>query len=100
MGASTKDSTPVFLEIDYTGPKGSTSFSQKLTPLPPKYTTEAKTAYLVNLRLSITEMQGKVNQLLTAQMERDNQDTNGGAAAVDNAKEEENYGEEVVDDSL
>ncbi|KAK7428814.1 hypothetical protein QQZ08_004739 [Neonectria magnoliae] len=54
-----------------------------------------KTAYLAALRAAVTEAQAEINKELTSRME---QDKARDAAAVDNAKEEENYGEEVQED--
>ncbi|KPM45787.1 hypothetical protein AK830_g835 [Neonectria ditissima] len=54
-----------------------------------------KTAYLAALRAAVTDAQAQINKELTARME---QDKARDAAAVDDAKEEENYGEEVQED--
>ncbi|KAI1759090.1 hypothetical protein GGR53DRAFT_178070 [Hypoxylon sp. FL1150] len=76
------------------------------TPLaPPKdpSSTEQKTAYLRSLRDAVSDLQSRVNSELTGRME-DEASSLGGAAAgkkgkgVDEAAEEENYGEEVVED--
>ncbi|KAH7149776.1 hypothetical protein B0J13DRAFT_620131 [Dactylonectria estremocensis] len=58
-----------------------------------------KTSYLASLRSAVTEAQAQINKELTSRMEEDN----ARAAAskngvVDDAKEEENYGEEVQED--
>jgi len=74
--------------------------------LPAIQTTSAKerTAYLGALRSGVTEMQERINKELTARMEEDNlktkeaSDGKGKAVVVDEKKEEDNYGEEVVEE--
>jgi hypothetical protein len=66
-------------------------------------TVESKTKYLSELRQSVISMQGQINRELTARMEEDKARDASAAAAngariVDDEKEEENYGEEVVED--
>lgn len=56
-----------------------------------------RTAYLAALRASITDAQDQINAFLTQKMEEDNAKV-GAASTEDDAKAEENYGEEVVDD--
>jgi hypothetical protein len=61
-----------------------------------------KKAYLSELRGLITLVQAEVNVFLTERMEEDKQRAGGYAASKDaeqEAKEEENYGEENVDDA-
>lgn len=79
------------------------SFSESL-PAPPSESVESRTEYLKDLRQAVGQMQDKVNQELTARMEEDKAGDTGpakgqaGAAGVDEAKEEENYGEEVPEE--
>lgn len=56
-----------------------------------------KVAYLSELRVAVTSLQAEFNAYLTARMEEDNARTSR-LAGKDEAKEEENYGEEVVDE--
>lgn len=67
--------------------------------LPALQTTSPKerTAYLNALRKGVVEMQEKVNKDLTLRMEEDKA-TEGKAAVVDEKKEEDNYGEEIVEE--
>lgn len=67
-------------------------------PLPAATSTTAeKTTYLAALREAVTKTQADINKELTARMEEDKaRDTS--AAAADDAKDEENYGEEVVEE--
>lgn len=76
--------------------------TQKL-PAPPTAKTTDRTAYLATLRKATAEMQETINKELTARMEEDKAReaaANGVSKAkvVDEAKEEDNYGEEVVED--
>lgn len=72
---------------------------------PPSDSVENRTKYLKDLRQAVVQTQEQVNKELTARMEEDNArataaGTPGGkpvVAGVDEAKEEENYGEEVLD---
>ncbi|KJR83938.1 uncharacterized protein SPSK_00353 [Sporothrix schenckii 1099-18] len=75
--------------------------SQELSAAPaasPTLSTADKTAYLAALRGAVTAVQDNVNRELTARMVIDAQAAN--QAAVDQAaeKEEQNYGEEVMDE--
>lgn len=60
-------------------------------------TVPDKTKYLSDLRKAVATMQDQVNKELTQRMEEDKAKEAGknGKPAVDDAKEEENYGEEV-----
>lgn len=60
-------------------------------------TVPDKTKYLGDLRSAVAAMQDQVNKELTQRMEEDKATEAGknGKPAVDDAKEEENYGEEV-----
>ncbi|TVY76051.1 hypothetical protein LSUE1_G006439 [Lachnellula suecica] len=86
-GASPK--TPS-LTTTYTSPTNA-PFTHT-TPLP---APTDKAAYLSALRTATTQMQEQVNKELTARMEQDKALADGG---VDEAKEEDNYGEEVAED--
>ncbi|KAA8574581.1 hypothetical protein EYC84_006025 [Monilinia fructicola] len=60
-----------------------------------------RTAYLGALRKATADMQEKINKELTARMEEDKvreagSKVNGGV--IDEAKEEDNYGEEIVEE--
>lgn len=60
-----------------------------------------KKAYLSELRGLVTLVQAEVNVFLTERMEEDKQRAGGGVTGTDaeqEAKEEENYGEENVED--
>ncbi|KAK4461151.1 hypothetical protein QBC42DRAFT_330476 [Cladorrhinum samala] len=70
-------------------------FSIPVTLTPPSDTSvQARQTYLASLRDSISSIQDQVNKELTTRMEEDNKRTN--TKSVNDEKEEENYGEEVV----
>ncbi|TKA79483.1 hypothetical protein B0A49_03576 [Cryomyces minteri] len=85
------------LEAVYTSSASTQTFSH---PLPSASSAtssvQEKTAYLSVLRVSAAQLQGEVNTFLTQKMEEDR--AAEGKAKVDDEKEEENYGEEVVDE--
>jgi len=72
------------------------TFTHSLPPHSNDPPTSERTSYLTELRKSVTTVQDQINVFLTRKMEEDIQKA-GVAEAVDDAKEEENYGEEVVD---
>lgn len=72
------------------------TISQSL-PAPLSTTVADKTAYLSSLRAALATTQEQVNKELTDRMEEDKA-REGGSGKVDDAKEEENYGEEVVEE--
>jgi hypothetical protein len=85
------------LKAVYTAPGAAQeTFKQPLPTCSKQPSTEERTAYLTSLKMSITDVQDQINIFLTHKMEEDNQKA-GTAAAVD-AKEEENYGEETVEE--
>lgn len=66
--------------------------------------TKDRTAYLGALRKATVDMQDQINKELTMRMEEDKAretEAGGGVAAkkgIDEKKEEDNYGEEVVEE--
>lgn len=86
------------LKATYTAPGASEeSFKEALPAVSKEVSTEERTEYLGKLRTSITSIQDQINVFLTHKMEEDNAKA-GAAAAAQDAKEEENYGEETVED--
>ncbi|KAK1830747.1 EKC/KEOPS complex, subunit Gon7 [Podospora conica] len=57
---------------------------------------EKKTLYLKSLRDAVRSAQEEINKELTLRMEEDN--ARASAAAANDAKEEENYGEEMPEE--
>ncbi|KLU91985.1 hypothetical protein MAPG_10932 [Magnaporthiopsis poae ATCC 64411] len=69
------------------------------TPIPSAaLSLEDKTKFLQDLRASVAAVQDQVNKELTQRMDEDKAREVAAGATVDEAKEEENYGEEVVDE--
>ncbi|KAL8296708.1 hypothetical protein RB597_006022 [Gaeumannomyces tritici] len=59
---------------------------------------EDKTKFLQDLRASVSAVQEQVNKELTRRMDDDKAREATAGNPVDEAKEEQNYGEEVVDE--
>ncbi|MCJ1384607.1 hypothetical protein MMC17_007725 [Xylographa soralifera] len=95
----TSDHSPS-LKADYASPTGSLQFQHPLKVLPAKFSIEEKTAYLSALRSAVTHLQEEVNTFLTAKMEEDKAIAVERTGVTDDKKEEENYGEEVVEDEI
>lgn len=93
----TPSSTPAELKAEYTTTTSSKTFSH---PLPSCVTgsTKEKSAYLSALRASVVRLQDEVNVFLTVRMEEDKAMASLAGVKGDDRKEEENYGEEVVDE--
>ena len=88
------------LSVTYQSPDNAAfTYTQKL-PTPPTVKTSDRTSYLGALRKAAAKMQEQINKELTARMEEDKaRDAEGTKPkAVDDAKEEDNYGEEIVEE--
>lgn len=90
------------LTAGYTSPTSTKHFTYPLPTLSSSPTTQEKTTYLSTLRSSVQKLQDDINAFLTKKMEEERQAVSGAngvdGARVDEQKEEENYGEEVVDE--
>jgi hypothetical protein len=85
------------LTATYTSP-GATPQTFAASPLPALSSppsTQDRVAYLAELQSSLKTLQGDMNTFLTQKME---QDKAAGASKGDDAKAEETYGEEVVEE--
>lgn len=86
------------ISATYSAPaEQSETFRINMPPCSPDSSTEDRTKYLGDLRTSISQIQGQVNEFLTQKMEKDK--TAAGTEAANETKEEENYGEEVPEDT-
>ena len=85
------------LKAVYSSPTGSHSFEHTLKSLPADISAADKTAYLSSLRASVTKLQADVNTFLTAKMEEDKATVSKESGKIDDIKEEEYYGEEVLE---
>lgn len=84
------------LSATYTSPTNEPFSASHAIPNPPSSSVADKAAYLGALRAAVTATQDTVNKELTERMEQDKaRGTVAVAAAADEDKEEENYGEEV-----
>ena len=101
--ASVPASSDVFLlSASYTSPSNEPfTVSENINP-PSSSGTEDKTKYLSGLRKAVSSAQERLNKELTARMDQDKAKEAGegdkSVTGADDAKEEENYGEEVPED--
>lgn len=103
------DAPNSWLSAKYTSPTNDTFiFSAAIPNSPALSTTDdsaeskkaqvaAKTQYLASLRAAVSKAQDAINKELTACMEEDKA-RDAKNAGVDDAKAEENYGEEVAEE--
>ncbi|KAH8168883.1 gon7 family protein [Sarocladium implicatum] len=95
------DSQTPKLTASYASPDNAAfQTSEPLPSLPSAPSVDEKTKYLSALREAVSSTQDQVNKELTQRMEDDKTRLANGAAGakVDDAKEEENYGEEVPEE--
>ncbi|RAL08567.1 uncharacterized protein BO97DRAFT_353665 [Aspergillus homomorphus CBS 101889] len=100
--------TPTQLRAVYSAPQQqSRTFEQPIAaPLPSSAgssssdNVKAKVTYLAELRKQVPTLQNEINVFLTEKMEEDKKaaDAQGRQLSEKEAKEEENYGEEVVEE--
>ena len=97
---STNASSSPSLTANYTSPDNATFNFEHDLPRIESSTPKDRAIYLGALRGAALKLQETINMELTQRMEEDNAKSNGAIknGKVDEAKEEENYGEEVVDD--
>ncbi|KAF7163571.1 hypothetical protein CNMCM5623_008420 [Aspergillus felis] len=101
--ASTNSSQQVLRAV-YEAPQPSTrTFEYQLSsPIasPSAENTKVKVAYLSELRSLVPKLQEEINVFLTERMEEDKKEAEaqGRQLSAKEAKEEENYGEEVVEE--
>ncbi|KAM0335203.1 hypothetical protein ACHAQA_000245 [Verticillium albo-atrum] len=92
------------LSAQYSHPTDTLFTAKASTAAPSSTSTAEKSAYLARLRDLVTTVQADVNTHLTQKMEEDKQRAAAegtaprGKNAADDAKEEENYGEELPEE--
>ncbi|KAL4749138.1 hypothetical protein BDW72DRAFT_141663 [Aspergillus terricola var. indicus] len=101
--ASTPSSQSNRLQAQYTSPQLNRTFEHTVNspaPSPSDENIKVKIAYLSELRKLVPALQNDINLFLTERMEVDKKiaEAQGCQLSEKEAKEEENYGEEVVDD--
>ncbi|KAF2994035.1 hypothetical protein E8E13_000066 [Curvularia kusanoi] len=77
------------LSADYASPNGTQNFSAQLPKASMSASATDRTAYFEDLQSNLKTLQGNVNTFLTQKMADDK---------AGDSKEEENYGEEVVEE--
>lgn len=97
-------STGNHLHAVYISPQPSTqtqTFQHDLSPAPAPSDTSSKVSYLGELRQLVPKLQDEINVFLTERMEEDKKaaEAQGRKESEKEAKEEENYGEENVEDA-
>ncbi|KAL4905156.1 hypothetical protein BDW74DRAFT_178162 [Aspergillus multicolor] len=91
------------LSAAYTSPQLNRTFEHTINspaPSPSDENVKVKVAYLSELRKLVPTLQNDINVFLTERMEEDKKaaEAQGRGLSEKEAKEEENYGEEVVED--
>jgi len=92
---------PPTLSATYASPTSSPFTITQPIPASTDVTSNNPAAYLSSLRTAAASVQDDINKELTRRMEEDKAREAGsatGGVSIDEAKEEENYGEEVVED--
>jgi len=106
-GTETTEASPKqyyqILSATYQSPNNDNFTHTTKLSTPPSKKPAHRTAYLADLRKAIVVMQEQINKELTSRMEDDKACEAGGVrgastGVVDEAKEEDNYGEEVVEE--
>lgn len=106
MAADTPAPQHQLLSATYSSPTNAPFTQTEKIPTPPSDKAFDKTTYLAALRNATATMQEQINKELTQRMEEDKakeaEGINGTlkvkARGVDESKEEDNYGEEVVEE--
>ncbi|KND92687.1 hypothetical protein TOPH_02720 [Tolypocladium ophioglossoides CBS 100239] len=86
------------LTAEYTSPTNEPFSVAARIPSAPSSSVADKTTYLATLSIAIGGTQDSINEVLTQRMDEDKVRDGAAKPAVDEDKEEENYGEEVQDE--
>lgn len=89
---------PQCLTADYKSDAGQKQFKHDIGVVSEISSTKDRVEYLDKLRSSVTVLQEEVNAFLTKKMDEDKA-LSEKDKKLDDKKEEENYGEEIADDS-
>ncbi|KAJ5364797.1 uncharacterized protein N7496_010510 [Penicillium cataractarum] len=84
------------LQAVYAAPDASKVFTHEIPPASSTDSFAAKQSHLTTLQSLVPRLQEEINVFLTERMEEDKKTQ--GAISEKEAKEEENYGEEVVEE--
>lgn len=85
------------VNVSYTAPDTTKSFQHSIPATATVDSLAAKQAHLSALQALVPQLQDEINVYLTARMEEDNKAK--GQLSEKEAKEEDYYGEEVVEDA-
>jgi hypothetical protein len=86
-------------KADYSSPQTTKAFAHDIPSVEANATPTDISSNIAQIRNEAKKLQEEINTFLTAQMEEDKAKTAGGKSTNDKeSKEEENYGEEVVDE--
>lgn len=86
------------LRADYSSPTDKQSWQYSQQSISQQPSTQDRVAYLAKLRKDVSAMQKDINTFLTSKMDEEKrlaQANGNGNAKIDEAKEEDNYGEEL-----
>lgn len=93
------------LSATYNSPTNASFSHATKLPTPASTAPKDRTAYLSSLKTAVADLQDRINADLTSRMEEDkareasaNGNSTSKAKGVDESKEEDNYGEEVVEE--
>ncbi|KAF7595272.1 hypothetical protein BBP40_006772 [Aspergillus hancockii] len=101
MATDTPSDHPNYLRAVYSAPQATETFKHSISsPVPAPENVQSKVAYLSELRKLVPTLQNDINVFLTERMEEDKKaaEAQGCQLSEKDRKEEENYGEEVVED--
>lgn len=88
--------SPLNLQAVYTAPDTTKVFTHEIPAASSTDSFAAKQSHLTTLQSLVPKLQEEINVFLTERMEEDKKAQ--GAISEKEAREEENYGEEVVED--
>ncbi|KUJ13150.1 uncharacterized protein LY89DRAFT_153390 [Mollisia scopiformis] len=103
--SSNSSRTHQILSATYNSPTNAPFTHTTKLPTPATTAPKDRTAYLSSLKAAVADLQDDINTDLTSRMEEDkareasaNGTSRSKAKGVDESKEEDNYGEEVVEE--
>lgn len=92
------ENTQSVVRADYVSPDSKHAIEHQLDAPSEAANTDARVAYLNKLRSTAVQLQGQINDFLTQKMDEDKAVASKAGTVIDDKKEEENYGEEVVEE--
>ncbi|KAF7549180.1 hypothetical protein G7046_g8435 [Stylonectria norvegica] len=86
------------LTASYASPSSAPFTITHTIPTPPSTSVPNKTSYLSTLRAAVRSTQAEINKELTSRMDADKARDAASKLGIDEVKEEDNYGEEIVEE--